>query len=1076
VLTSFVGSRFDEAADVAVQPDGKFIVAGKTTNTGEDDFALARYNPDGTLDTTFGDMGRVITDVRLDDVIKDITLQGDGKILAAGFSSNVITDGSLEFAFAVARYNPNGSLDASFGNKGVVTTRIGGNDFGQRVVVMPDGKIVVGGSTQGYGVNAPADFGLVRYTPAGALDPTFGTGGIVVSDIGGPADTPRDFVAVGSKILAVGDTSIGTVGSNVLLARYDPTGKLDPTFGVGGKTVVSTGNGEHVAGAALLASGNIIVAGNDANAFTLRRFTAGGKPDTAFGVAGVVRKDLTPSDQANRLVVLPGDKLLLGASVNTPGDPYEDSDRALLRFNADGSVDTTFAVNGIEADVRPGTQTIAGLAVRPDGSILVAGGGDGDFDVLRYLATGATDTTFGHGGLVTTDFQSAVLSRALDVAVQRDGKIVAVGTAETGVPGAFYNIAIARYLPGGALDPTFGVGGQVQAGGGEPTRVFVRPDGRMVVAFIGTDQHTRFVQLNANGKPDTAFGVNGVADPNVFAQRGGANILRLADGRLLIAGVGANAGPSALAVVRMTADGEFDATFGTAGVATADLGDFSPYSIAVAPDGSVVVGGANFASRTPPYTTRLALVRFRPTGELDTSFGNAGEAIVTNGPISNEAVAIGVQSDGAIVVASGTDTPAVHLSRFTPAGKLDATFGVSPGTTPLPFVPSRVVIEPYDTILVAGANTSGAALTVARFNSAGRPDTAFGTNGVATVTVPQYAVAGGLTLDNNNQIVIAGLGGGQFAVARLTSDVQSPFGDAPVALPGVIEVENFDRGADGISYHDTTAVNATGVYRPDTGVDLDTSKDTGGGYFLRSTVAGEWLEYRVNVPTSGPYNLDARVASFGAGGTFSVSVDGRDVTGPITVPDTGGWQNWRTITKAGVALTGGQHVLRLNMLTIGKSGITGNFNWLRLKPAVGKPGLSATYYDSETLSGTATKLTVGNVNFNWGTSAPLPTIAPDGTFSARFEGFLEAPVTGDYTLYTRADDGVRLWFEDQIVINDWTRHPATERSATVHLQAGKRYALRLEYYQAYGSASLQLSWSGASITKQVIPASALSRA
>jgi hypothetical protein len=304
--------------------------------------------------------------------------------------------------------------------------------------------------------------------------------------------------------------------------------------------------------------------------------------------------------------------------------------------------------------------------------------------------------------------------------------------------------------------------------------------------------------------------------------------------------------------------------------------------------------------------------------------------------------------------------------------------------------------------------------------------------------------------------------------------VQSPFGDAPIALPGFIEVENFDRGADGIAYHDTTAVNATGAYRPDTGVDLDTSKDTGGGYFLRSTVAGEWLEYRVNVPTSGPYNLDARVASYGAGGTFSISVDGQDVTSPITVPDTGGWQNWRTITKTGVALTSGQHVLRLNMLTIGKSGITGNFNWLHLAPAAGKPGLTATFYDTDTLTGPATSLTAGNVNFNWGTGAPLLTIAPD-TFSARFDGFLQAPATGDYTITTRADDGVRLWIDGQTLINDWTRHPATERSTTFHFEAGRKYSLRLEYYEAYGSASLQLSWSSPTMARQIIPAGAFSK-
>jgi hypothetical protein len=351
--------------------------------------------------------------------------------------------------------------------------------------------------------------------------------------------------------------------------------------------------------------------------------------------------------------------------------------------------------------------------------------------------------------------------------------------------------------------------------------------------------------------------------------------------------------------------------------------------------------------------------------------------------------------------------------------------------------------------------------------------TSFGEGGVASVYVAPPTVAGGLALDNSNQIVIAGASGGAFVVARLSNDLRSSFGTTPIALPGTIEVENFDRGAEGVTYHDTTPANVTGLYRPDAGVDLDVSKDTGGGYFVRSTQAGEWLEYTVDVAASGPYTLEARVASLGAGGTFSVSLDGRDVTGAIAVPDTGGWQNWQTVSKTGVPLSAGKHVIRLNMLTIGRSGVTGNFNWLRLQPGSGKPGLTATYYDTDTLTGPATRLTVDNVNFDWGRGSPLPAIAPD-TFSARFEGFLQVPVTGDYTLYTRSDDGVRLRIDGLFQVDDWNRHPVTEHAVTLRLQAGRKYTVSLEYFEAYGFASVQLLWSSATIAKQVIPASAFS--
>jgi uncharacterized delta-60 repeat protein len=1071
VLTQFLGSRVDEAADVAVQSDGKFIVAGTSTDRTEDDFALARYNPDGTLDATFGDKGLVRTDINLDDRINDIAIQSDGRILATGFSSSVATDGSLKYAFVVARYNANGSLDGTFGDHGVVTEQVGVYGSGQRVLVLADGRIVVGGSTAA-SLPGATDFALMRFTPSGALDPTFGTGGIVISDIGGAADSPRDFVLMGDKVLAVGDTLAGPTSTNVLMARYDSAGKLDGTFGAGGTAVIPAGSGVHVGAAGLTASGNIVVAGNDASAFSVWRFTPTGKVDATFGAAGVVRKDVTLSDQGQRLIVQADGKLLVGGTVSTSGT-IDGGDYALLRFNANGTSDGAFGQGGVSVTVRPGAQGLNGLALRADGSILVAGGDDvakGNFEVMRYTPAGAVDKLFGRAGVVSTDFQSAFGSKAADVAVQADGKLVVVGTADNGGLLGQNVVAIARYLPSGGLDNSFGVGGRLMLGAGEPTRVFVRPDGRIIVAVIGTDQRTRFMQFNANGTTDTSFGVNGVADPNVFAERGGANIVRMTDGRLLIAGVTGNAGPSSLAVVRMTADGKFDVNFGNGGVATADVGDFTPYSIAVAPSGRIVVGGANLPTRTQPFTTQLALVQFLTIGALDTSFGNGGEVIVTSGPASNEADAIAIQSDGAIVVASG-DGAGMLLSRFNGAGKADLTFGVSGGLTKLSIPVSRLLIEPYDGIL-AGGVVSPDALAVARFNSAGRPDTAFGTSGVAKIAVPSFAIAGGLTLDDSNRIVVAGTGGQQFAVARFTSDNQSPFAGERIALPGLIEAENFDRGMEGVSYHDTTAANAGGVFR-ETGVDVDKATDSGGGYFVRSTQAGEWLEYSVDVKASGAYDLDVRVASLGAGGTFSISVDGKDVTGPITVPDTGGWQNWRTITKTGVPLHVGQAMVKLNMLTIGRSGITGNFNWLRLTPGAAKPGLAATFYDTQDLTGLGIPANVGNVNFNWGSGSPLPSIAPD-TFSARFEGFLQVPESGEYTLYTRADDGVRLWLDDRILINDWQRHPATERSVTLQLLAGRKYALKLEYFEAYGSASVALSWSSATIAKQIVPGSALS--
>ncbi len=163
----------------------------------------------------------------------------------------------------------------------------------------------------------------------------------------------------------------------------------------------------------------------------------------------------------------------------------------------------------------------------------------------------------------------------------------------------------------------------------------------------------------------------------------------------------------------------------------------------------------------------------------------------------------------------------------------------------------------------------------------------------------------------------------------------SPFSTGPLPIsatvPTMIQLENFDNGGEGVGYHDGEAANLGGLNaRPGTGVDLHASGDSDGTARLSYTRAGEWLKYTVNVAQAGTYNLDFRVASAASGGSLHLESDGVDVTGKISVPNTGGWDNWQTITKASVALSAGQHVLRLAFDTAAPSGYVGDVNWMQL--------------------------------------------------------------------------------------------------------------------------------------------------
>jgi O-glycosyl hydrolase len=167
-----------------------------------------------------------------------------------------------------------------------------------------------------------------------------------------------------------------------------------------------------------------------------------------------------------------------------------------------------------------------------------------------------------------------------------------------------------------------------------------------------------------------------------------------------------------------------------------------------------------------------------------------------------------------------------------------------------------------------------------------------------------------------------------------TTTTQTPFKGTPfVVVSGAvatIQAEDFDNGGEGVAYHDLESANQGGAAYRSSGVDIQSTTDTGGGYNVGYTKAGEWLEYTIDVQSAGAKTFAFRVASAASGGRFHAEIDGVDVTGSLSVPNTGGYQKWMTVTKTGVNLTPGLHVLRLRMDANGSSGSVGNFNWIRI--------------------------------------------------------------------------------------------------------------------------------------------------
>lgn len=320
-------SRSDSATAVALQPDGKIVVAGSSQGTEFVDFAVARLNPDGNLDTAFGNGGRVTTFFSHDnrDEAHDVVVQPDGKIILVG-QTHLDHKGDV---FALARYNMNGSLDASFGSGGLVMTDFSGinggcpvgsgdcDDRANGVALQPDGRIIAVGKTS----SDVDDFALARYNPNGSLDLSFGTGGKVTTDLFNASDSAEDIVLQpDGKIVAVGTTVGPTLTIDIGLARYKSDGSLDQGFGSGGKVYTDFSNhSDEGTAVALQRNGRIVVVGysflfnSDTADSVIARYTPDGHPDTTFGATGKIKTELSPfTNRFSSVAVTPGGKIIAG--------------------------------------------------------------------------------------------------------------------------------------------------------------------------------------------------------------------------------------------------------------------------------------------------------------------------------------------------------------------------------------------------------------------------------------------------------------------------------------------------------------------------------------------------------------------------------------------------------------------------------------------------------------------------------------------------------------------------------------------------------------------------------------------
>jgi uncharacterized delta-60 repeat protein len=686
-LVAFTPPQDSQVAGLAVQPDGKIVVAGSALALGSfnNNFMLARFNSDGSLDASFGSGGFVSQDLASssDDTVSAMVLQSDGKIVLAG--DTIVNPGSFnaQYYLSLARFDTNGNLDASFGSSGVVLNSGGGNALA--LALEGDGNILTCSGSQ-----------VLRYTTNGVLDGSFGSGGKVTI----PTASQITALALQGPGIQVGQPAMivaaGTSSGGVLVARLSLSGALDTGFNTVGYVSKSIGTGPRVSAVRPFISGifsrvvKILVSGDTDGGtnFMVARFNNDGSTDTSFGSSGVALTPI-PGDSAQdyALAVLPS-SLLVQVGTRSIGANCE-SDIVVARYvYSSGLLDTNFYGSGVlTTSIGNRLAEANAVSIQHDGKILIAGYcinncGNYVLALCRLNSDSSLDPSFGSGGKVITDIgpQSSLQT---PMVLQPDGKILVAGAAYDGTNNS---VIVFRFLTNGAPDVSFGSGGSVLSvtgtSGSSPTSIALQGDGKIVVSAYtsagGND--IAILRFNSNGSPDTTWNGTGKLLTAIGSSDDAMAAMAIqSDGKIIDSGASAFSSVARFSMLRCATNGTLDNSFGSFGKVATQIPNetvSASYAMTLQPDHKIILGGV--VAKTPDLQLQMAVARYNTNGTLDATFGSGGATITSIGLGNSQVNGVALQSDGKIVAACRAQNGPYFTfaaARFLANGALDPNYG-----------------------------------------------------------------------------------------------------------------------------------------------------------------------------------------------------------------------------------------------------------------------------------------------------------------------------------------------------------------------------------------------------------------
>lgn len=805
----------DTALDVAIDSASRLVAVGKG--------GMARFMPDGSLDSSFGQAGRAATPF----YTRAVALQSDGKIVIAGGTSEFNSTDLM-----LARFLANGALDTSFSSDGIAQIDVGGiSEWATTLLVEPSGRIVVaGGAREGMAV--------ARVLATGELDTSFSTDGWFTRQVNRNDKAYGLTRQTNGQILVVGTSLITQdfFGTNydMSVTRVNTNGTVDAAFGFSGTTYANFLSGRYSndqgRGIAVQADGKIVISGSAYGNFDeytgVARFLSNGALDVDFGTEGRVRVPVSIDYASSDIVPLASGRLLVS---NYQG---------VFALDSQGVVDTSFGVNGRAVS----SGTVQAMVVQSDGAIVLVGYFLYGFGVRRFLADGSADTSFSRDGIAVAAMGPSN-DTAMHSALQPDGKIIVVGGGQRG-----YNVA--RYLPDGQLDTSFSEDGLTNISLGDEfydamaTAVALQSDGRIVIAgwiresnSANTSSRMGVIRLNIDGTLDSGFSSDGIQLSELTGYAEAHSVLVQPDGKIVIAGH-ANGYATLL---RLNGDGTYDTRFSGDGVVAMATSDSYISSIVLQPDGRILAAGFQRPSNNNgSFGSILMMARFNSNGSLDSTFGVKGK-MIDPANLQRTADDVVLLPDGRFVVVGeysfyrqNSESSQLAVSRYNADGSVDGTFG------------TRIIdhVEPFvlSSFQTYGARTWGTALLrqadgkvvvvghsdqrmiAARLNDDGSQDSSFGGDGIVDISVTGQTVrATNVILGLDGQLVVSGYVGNNspsvlqrdFYLARLTNE-NVPAYSTSVRINALGNVEiydawgrddrwQFERTADAIVVRDVSA-------------------------------------------------------------------------------------------------------------------------------------------------------------------------------------------------------------------------------------------------------------------------------